>query len=201
MFYNRTYTRLVTSMLPEATEIKARRKALGLNQADLAYKAGLSRTSLVKLENGNVDLRYSKVKEIFDTLERESKNSKALFQNMTLKEIHHQPVEYLSVDDQLRYTSARMIETNFSQFPVKEQNKIVGSITEKEITLAISKYGEDAVSLSLNQIMAEPFPIISSNAKVSSIIELLGSVQAILTTEKDTVVGIVTNTDLYEKLV
>jgi predicted transcriptional regulator len=53
----------------------------------------------------------------------------------------------------------------------------------------------------LGQIMAEPFPIISSNVKVASIIELLRSVQAILTTEKNTIVGIITNTDPYKKLV
>lgn len=202
MFYNRTYTWLVSQMLPEATEIKIRRKALGLSQADLASKAKISRTSLVKLENGNVDLRYSKVKEIFDTLERESSRSPtSLFQNMILKEIHNQPIEFVDVEDPLRFVSAKMIETSFSQFPVKDGKKIVGSITEKEINQAISTFGKDAVDLKIRQIIAEPFPVISANATVYSVIGLLRSVQAILTSEKDAVVGIVTNTDPYKKLV
>ena len=188
-------------MLPEAADIKRRRKALGLSQADLASKARISRTSLVKLENGNVDLRYSKVKEIFDTLEQESKSPTSIFQTIILNEIHNQPIEFVNVEDTVRYVSTKMIETTFSQFPVKDREKIVGSITEKEINQAISTHGKEAVDLKIHQIMADPFPLISANATVSSVIELLRSVQAILTTEKDAAIGIVTNTDPYKKIV
>lgn len=190
-------------MLPEAKYIKKQRKALGLSQADLAIKTNISRTSLVKLENGDADLRYSKVKEIFDTLEKldSNRNLTSFFQNTSLKEIHSREIKFVSVDERLRDVSTKMIETTFSQFPVKDGNKIVGSVTEIEINAAISEHGENAVDLKISEIMAEPFPIIGANAPVSSVVELLRNVQAILTTENGAVVGIVTNTDPYKKLV
>ncbi len=190
-------------MLPEVTEIKRRRKALGLSQAELASKARISRTSLVKLENGDADLRYSKVKEIFDTLEslESSRNLGLSFQGMTLKDIHNQPIEFVSADDIIRSVLGKMIETNFSQFPVKDGEKIVGSITEIKINQVIGAKGKDAIDLKVREIIEEPFPVISVNAPVSAVIVLLRSVQAILTAEQGSVVGIVTNTDPFKKLI
>jgi predicted transcriptional regulator len=190
-------------MLPKVTEIKRRRKALGLSQAELASKAKISRTSLVKLENEDIDLRYSKVKEIFDTLEylESSRGPGSSFQGMTLKDIHNQPIEFVSVDDVLIDVSRKMIETTFSQFPVKDGEKILGSITEIGINQSIGVKGKDALDLKIREKIEEPFPVISANAPVPTVIALLRSVQAILTADGGSVVGIVTNTDLYKKLV
>ncbi len=189
-------------MLPEVGEIKRRRKALGLTQGELADKANISRTSLVKLELGEADLRYSKVKEIFDTIEylEDRRSSGSSFQG-TLGDIHNQAIEFASVDDILRSVSSKMIQTSFSQFPVKDGETIVGSITEMGINKAIDERGKDAIEQRVGDFLEEPFPIIGINIPVSTVRILLRKVQAILTIEKGSVVGIVTNQDLYKKLV
>ncbi len=72
-------------MLPDTSEIKEMRKSLGLTQLELAKIAGISRPSLVKLENGQIDLAYSKVKKIFDELEVLRNNRKgSLIDTVTL---------------------------------------------------------------------------------------------------------------------
>ena len=52
-----------------AQRIKERREALGISQADLAYKCGYtSRTSIAKIESGTVDLPQSKIVALADAL-------------------------------------------------------------------------------------------------------------------------------------
>jgi hypothetical protein len=84
---------------------------------------------------------------------------------------------------------------------VKDGENIIGSITESGITQAIGKNGYEMVNNSLvKDIMEDPFPILSVNAPVSSIISLLRKYQAILTVDQAKVIGILTNTDPHKKL-
>ncbi|MEM2547192.1 MAG: helix-turn-helix domain-containing protein, partial [Candidatus Bathyarchaeia archaeon] len=57
-------------MLPSLDEIAKRRKLLGLTQKQLAKIAGVSQSFVAKVESGKIDPSYSKVKAIFDVLER-----------------------------------------------------------------------------------------------------------------------------------
>ena len=94
-----------------------------------------------------------------------------------------------------------MVETNYSQFPVKSNNQIKGSITERTITKAIlEKPGEITGDQPISQIMDEPFPILSTVTPLSLVGPLVMHTQAVLTTLKDEVVGIVTNNDIGKVL-
>ena len=57
-------------MLPSLDEIAKKRKMLGLTQKELARMAGVSQSSIAKIESGKIDPSYNKVKAIFDVLER-----------------------------------------------------------------------------------------------------------------------------------
>ena len=57
-------------MFPELEDIAKRRRQLGLKQSELAKAAGVSQSLIAKLEAGTIDSSYTKVKTIFDVLER-----------------------------------------------------------------------------------------------------------------------------------
>ena len=104
-------------MLPKVSEIRGTRKSLGLTQFELAKIAGVSRPSLVKLENGQNDLAYSKVKRIFDELEfLQSQRKSGLIDTVLLGDIHSSPYESLDVGTLMNDVFVRIHETGFSQF-------------------------------------------------------------------------------------
>ena len=53
-------------MLPELSEIKAKRKHLGLSQSGLSVKTGVSQSLIAKLEAGKISPSYLSAKKIFD---------------------------------------------------------------------------------------------------------------------------------------
>ncbi len=57
-------------MFPTLEDIAKRRRQLGLKQSELAKMAGVSQSLIAKLEAGTIDSSYTKVKTIFDVLER-----------------------------------------------------------------------------------------------------------------------------------
>lgn len=189
-------------MLPEISEIKSRRKQQGLSQKDLAAMAGVSRPSLNKLESGDSDLSYSRVKSIFEVLERFERGPGA-WSLLTgrLGDFQSTPVEYVSVEDTIQQVSRRMIETDFSQFPVRDSEGVVGSITEFGINKAICDRGRGAADVLVGELLEDPFPVFGVEAKVYSVVALLRSVQAVLTTDRGVIVGILTNQDLYRRLI
>ena len=57
-------------MFPTLEDIAKRRRQLGLKQSELAKAAGVSQSLIAKLEAGTIDCSYTKVKTIFDVLDR-----------------------------------------------------------------------------------------------------------------------------------
>ena len=184
-------------MLPETSEIREIRKSLGLTQLELANLAEISRPSLVKLERGQVDLAYKKVKRIFDELERlQNKRKGSLIEAVTLADIQTPRYVGLDVNTTMNEVYVRIHETDFSQFVITDKGKIVGSITDKKAFGALGVLGNDVKDRKVGMYMDEPFPILSVNTPVSLALPLILNSQAVLTREHDKVVGIVTTNDV-----
>jgi len=189
----------VVAVLPELKEIRSRRKMLGLTQGELAEAGGLSRTSLSKLENGLADLGYGKVKRLFDVLERvERERAEALWlEGASLEGVHSVPVEYVEVGLVLGDVWARMVERDFSQFPVRREGVVVGCVTERMVNRMVFDRGfEEAVAMRVEEIMDAPFPVLDVGAPLRLAIPLLQAAQGVLTSRGGVVTGIVTNSDV-----
>jgi predicted transcriptional regulator len=184
-------------MLPDTSEIKEMRKSLGLTQLELAKIAGISRPSLVKLENGQIDLAYSKVKRIFDELEVLRNNRKgSLIETVTLASIHTPQFVALDVNTSMNDVYVRIHETGFSQFVITDSGKIVGSITDKKAFGALREHGNDVKESHVGEFMDDSFPILSENTPVIRALPLILFYQAVLTAGKGKDIGIVTNNDV-----
>lgn len=180
-------------MFPAIQDIGKKRRQLGLKQADLAKRAGVSQSLIAKLESGKIDSSYTKVKTIFDVLDRIEAKSK-----IQEGKVFNNEVVSIQKDEPLSKVVKLMKDHGYSQIPVFDGKISVGSISEKTILRQILA-GKDIVQISLlptGEIMEEAFPQVSEDAPITSISSLLQTYSAVLVTKKGKVTGIITKADL-----
>lgn len=184
-------------MFPVLDDIAKKRRQLGLKQTDLAKLAGVSQSLIAKLEAGTIDSSYTKVKTIFDVLDR-------LETKTRIQERKVVPHEVIGIqkDEPLSKVVKLMKEHGYSQIPVFNGKQSVGSISEKTILHQIlaGKDLDQISNLPTEHIMEEAFPQVSEDAPLSLISSLLQTYQAVLVAKKGEVVGIITKADLLRML-
>jgi predicted transcriptional regulator len=180
------------SMLPALEIIPKRRRKLGLTQSQLAELAGVSQSYIAKLEAGNIEPSYLKVKALFealDKLEQEKQVSAGQIMNRSVVVIQNNTI----ISDAIEI----MRRNGFSQLPVMDGEYPVGSISEGTLLdhiIAVRKNESQAKVVS--EIMDEPFPQVGEDAPVSLMTNLLKFYPAVLVQRKGGVVGIVTKADM-----
>ena len=180
-------------MFPSLEDIAKKRRALGLKQAELARLAGVSQSLVAKLESGKIDSSYTKVKTIFDVLDRLEAKTK-------IQEEKVVPNKVISIQksEPISNVVRLMKEHGYSQIPVFDGKQSIGSISEKTILRQILA-GKDLTQISklpIEDIMEEAFPQVSEDAPLSLISSLLQTYSAVLVARKGIVVGIITKADL-----
>jgi predicted transcriptional regulator len=184
-------------MFPSLSDIGKRRRQLGLKQTELAKAAGVSQSLIAKLEAGIIDSSYTKVKTIFDVLDRLELKTK-----IQTEKVVHTNVIAIQKTETLA-TAIQLMKTHgYSQIPVFDGKQSVGSISEKTILREIlaGKDLEEISALPTEHFMEEAFPQISDDAPLSLITSLLQSYPAVLAAKKGEVVGIITKADLLRML-
>ena len=173
---------------PDIKLIKIKRQRLGLKQRELAGLAGVSQSLIAKLESGKIEASYSVVKNIFNALENAARKNERLCRDIMTKRI-------ISVKPEDGMLKARelMKKHDISQLPVIKNKRIVGSISESIILDNIEK---DFSKVKVGDIMGNPFPTLSNDTPVSSVIGLIKQTDAIILTNKDSLSGILTKADL-----
>lgn len=184
-------------MFPELEDIAKRRRQLGLKQSELAKAAGVSQSLIAKLEAGTIDSSYTKVKTIFDVLERLEFKTK-----VQAEKILHTEVFSVQKSEPVSEVVKIMKEHGYSQIPVFDGKQPVGSISEKAILRQIlaGKDLEEISMLPTERIMEEAFPQINEDAPLSLITSLLQNYSAVLVSKKGVILGIITKADLLRML-
>lgn len=184
-------------MFPILEDIGKKRRQLGLKQAELAKLAGVSQSLIAKLEAGTIDSSYTKVKTIFDVLDR-------LVTKTKIQERKVVPNKVISIqkDEPISKVVELMKEHGYSQIPVFKGKQSVGSISEKTILRQIlaGKDLDQMSNLPTEYIMEEAFPQVAEDAPLSLISSLLQTYQAVLVAKKGEIMGIITKADLLRML-
>ncbi len=186
----------VRVMLPTLDEIPKRRKALGLTQSRLAELAGVSQSIIAKIESGSVDPSYSIVKRLVETLEKQSVDSA----RPRVSEIMSRPVISVSRTQLVRDAVDLMKRRGYSQLPVFEGTRCVGSISEKTI-LDRAARGEPLESLLNNRvrdIMDSPLPTVNEDTPLEMMLGLLQGNYGVLVTRGENTIGILTKSDILK---
>jgi predicted transcriptional regulator len=184
-------------MLPSIEEIARKRKMLSLTQKELAKLAGVSQSLIAKLESGRIETSYTKVKSIFDTL-----GQMEIKRDIQVKEIAHSEVIGVQRSDTISKAARLMGDHNFSQLPVLDGERVVGSISEKTILNQIlaGKDFSKISTLAVEEVMEEAFPQVGEDAPLSLISSILQVYPAVLAVKKGKILGIVTKADLLKML-
>ena len=185
-------------MLPSIDEVSKKRRIMGLTQQKLARIAGVSQSLIAKLESQKIDPSYTKVKAIFDVLERLQTETEVRADQML-----HNEVVGVQKSAMVSKAVQTMAEYGYSQLPVFDGVHAVGSISEKTIIGKVSA-GKDlsqVSKLSVDDVMEEAFPQVGEDAPLPLISSLLQVYSAVLISAKGKVVGIVTKADLLKMLI
>jgi predicted transcriptional regulator len=180
--------------MEEVAQIKQTRRKLGLTQHQLASMSGVSQSLIAKIEAGDVDASYSKVKGILEAL-----SNAQLSSEKTAKEIMHAGLETVRASDLIHSVAAKMRKHSISQMPVIEGGHIVGSISEQAM-LEVFSGGSKTESLKVSDIMDEAFPTALPGTPISAIAALLRHHPAVLVMEKGKIAGIITKADLLRAI-
>ena len=183
-------------MLPQLDEIPKKRKALGLTQSKLAQLAGVSQSIIAKIESGTVDPSYSIAKRLVEALEKESIQTS----RPRVSEIMSRPVISVSRTQLVRDAVDIMRKRGYSQLPVLDGNRCVGSISEKTI-LDRAARGEPLESLLNNRvrdIMDSPLPMVNDDTPLEMVLGLLQGNYGVLVTKGESTIGILTKSDILK---
>ena len=184
-------------MLPSINEVAKKRRIMGLTQQKLARLAGVSQSLIAKLESQKIDPSYTKVKAIFDALERLQTETEVL-----AEQVLNNDVIGVQKNDQVSKAVQTMAKYGYSQLPVFDDKHAVGSISEKTIIGKVSA-GKDLSQiskLSVGEVMEEAFPQVGETTPLPLISNLLRVYPAVLISTKGKVVGIITKADLLKML-
>ena len=179
-------------MLPSIDEVAKKRRIMGLTQQKLARLAGVSQSLIAKLESQKIDPSYTKVKSIFDTLEKLQTETEVRAEDVLQKKIIG-----IQKSDTVSKVVQTMAEYGYSQLPVFDGEHSVGNISEKTIIGKVSagKNLSQISKLSVGKVMEEAFPQVGEDAPLPLISSLLQVYSAVLISTKGKVVGIVTKAD------
>lgn len=189
--------KLKANKFPDTKEIKQLRNSLGLTQAVLAKRSGVSQSTLTKIERGKIKGSYPEVVRLLETLDEETEKRAT---KVRLKDISTKKIVGVQVDEQVKNVSELMRELDISQLPVFEGERPVGSISDRRILDQIMNGAkmEELNFESVGSIMHDPFPIINEDVDKDSVESLIRSEHAVLTTKNGKITGIVTAADLVQ---
>jgi predicted transcriptional regulator len=184
-------------MLPELDTIASRRRSLGLTQTQLAEKASVSQSYIAKLEAKKIEPAYSKVKAILEVL-----NVLEQGKETRVDEVMSSNIISIQQSDVVQKAVEIMWNTGFSQLPVMNGDRLVGSITERTIVdwMTSKEEGGSVTEIHVKEVMDDPFPQVGEDAPVSIIASLLRIYPAVMVLNKHKITGIVTKADLLKVL-
>lgn len=178
-------------MAYELEEVKKVRKTLGMTQAELANRAGVSQSLIAKIESGRIDPTYTKAKKIFAALsELEKKEETKAEQIMASRIISITP------DSAIKEAIGKMKKFQISQLPVVDDHKLMGLVSESTILDALLRHKASQV----REIMQEAPPIVSKTTSIQVVSNLLKHYPLVVVSEEGRLIGLITKSDLIGKL-
>ena len=186
-------------MWPELEDVRRLRKGLGMTQTALAAKAGVSQSAIVKVERGQMNPSYDLVRRLFEALEAERRTRES---RATADDVKSRTVRWVEAADTLDAVARAMKRYGFSQMPVMEGKRAVGSVTDGTINDLIlsGKTPADLARIPVAEAMGPPFPQVDGRAPIDVAAAMLRVYDAVLVTTRGEVSGIVTKSDLMKLL-
>lgn len=182
--------------LPTPEDLRERRAALDLTQAELADRAGVSQPLIARIEGDDVDPRLSTLRSIVTALDEAEGDV------VRAGDIMNTDVASVAPDDSVRAARDRMIDEGYSQLPVLRDGQPLGIISNSDIRKAREEAtGETpVVDRPVAEVMHESVSTVGTDATLSEIDAYLDHHAAVLVIEDGTAVGIITEADVAARI-
>ncbi|MCI4334930.1 MAG: CBS domain-containing protein [Thermoplasmata archaeon] len=176
-------------------EMRKRRLSLGISLGELARAVGRSDATVSRIERGRIRPSYDLVQKIVAFLdEREGERTPPL----TASEVRHGPLVTVAPTLYLSEAFRLMERGGFSQLPVVEEDRVVGSLSESALLRALaSPAGRRG---RVREYIEPGYPIVDVSCPADLLTGLLTRYPAVLVSERGALSGIVTKTDLIRGL-
>ncbi len=186
-------------MFPTIDEIRKMRKNLGISQKELARVSGVSQSYIARLEKGDINPTYERVKKIYEYLSTSGMRAESL--EITAEKVMSVAVVTCYPDDSVISALNRMRERGFSQLPVvNREGKVVGTITESGLNDLLIRGAplESLHKLIVSKVMVPPLPIVHRTSPISVIYPILRYYSAVLISDGGELKGVLTKADVLK---
>jgi len=180
-----------------SSKIRSARMMLGISQARLAKEANVSQSTIARLEKDcrKLNPSYSMVYSIINALNRISSGEQTI-DRIEVKDLMHSRLIFVKPTDSIKKAIMIMKENDYSQIPVMENGKVLGTVYQKDLIGFASN--PTKANIKVREVMGVPLPEVDENAKIGMIKSVLESWGAAIVKRKDKAVGIVTIYDLFK---
>ena len=178
--------------IPTGGYLRQWRKSLGLTQASLAERSGLTQSVIAKVETGSVDPRASTLRKMVGALKREEQPGQA----HTVSDIMISEVTTLLRTDTVQSAIDKMVLGGISQLPVlSETGSVVGLVSESSLLK-----GDVGRSDCVDEVMRVDFSMVDVDISVGEARRLLGEEEVLLVNRRGVLVGLVGRIDMVRAL-
>lgn len=177
------------------TEIRRRRVALGISLGELARAIGRSDATLSRIERGQIRASYELVQRILTYLETQEGLTAP---KLTVGELMHRPLVTIESNASLATAAQRMESGAYSQLPVVDEGRVVGSLSETALLRALAQ--PNAHRVRVREVLERAYPVLDEGFPGDLLPPLLGRYPAILVARRGELQGIVTKADLIRGL-
>lgn len=176
-------------------EIRRRRLALGVSLADLAHAVGRSDATLSRIERGQIKPSYELVQRILAYLEAQEGLSTP---KLTVGDLRSKTLISVGSTAYLTEAAQRMESGGFSQLPVVDDGRVVGSLSESALLRALGE--PTARRVRVRDVLETAYPVVDESFPADLLPPILGRYPAVLVAHRGNLSGIVTKADLIRGL-
>jgi len=177
------------------TEIRKRRLALGISLGELARAVGRSDATLSRIERGRIRPSYDLVQQILGYLEAQEG---AATPRLTVSDLMSRELVTVESSASLPTAAQRMEGGAFSQLPVVDSGKVVGSLSETGLLRSLA--APNGRKTRVRDVLEPAYPLVDERFPADLLPPLLGRYPAVLVAARGDLQGIVTKTDLIRGL-
>jgi len=183
----------MSSNIIEPRQLKRIRTQLGYTQGALARAAGVSQSIIAKIEAGTVDPTFNTLSAISRAVR--TTTTKA---GKKAADVMSSPVVGVQEVDRIRLCADLMKKKGYSQLPVFNGERMVGTITDSHIVTLLSEAQDPGKLLDdrVGNHILPIFAVVGRDTPVEALYSLFRFLPAVLVGSGEKVEGIITKIDL-----